>query len=806
MILNYLLIALRNAWRNKVYFLINLLGLAIGIASSVIILLFVLDELSYDRHNEHFEEIYRICIRGKIQGNEIEAALSNAPMGATLKSDYPEVEESARLYTFDGDPVVRFGDQVFIEENFYYADSTFFNVFTAPVVSGDPAGMLNRPNTIVLTEEIAMKYFGEEDPVGKMLFVGESEEQYEISGVVKAFPENSHFRFNMLGSMTSIYVAEVDRWLGNNNYTYIRLRKGSDPDVIESRFPDLIAQHMGAELEEILGLTMEEFFDSGNTYGYFLQPLKQIHLRSDLQFEINPGGSQSSVVMFSVIAIFLIIIASINFMNLATASGARRATEVGIRKVAGAEKRRLIWQFLSESFLITMLALVLAIVLVELFLPAFNNLADKNLILRSIGGWRLFAGLLLIGLFVGFSSGSYPAIFLSSFKPVDVLKSGAMRGSRGAGLRKVLVTFQFIVTIVLFICTLIVNGQMKYLQEKDLGFEKENLIVIDRAYVLDDQLEAFRQELLKNPSILNATYSSAVPGGLIGDNAYLPEGAESGETHAINNMWADWHFKEAYKLEIVEGRWFEEGNPTDSTALILNESAVKAFSFEDPLSKRLYTQFGDNTQVPRPIIGVIKDFHFQSLHQEVRPLVMQFIEGNKYQLSVRISGLETAKTMEYIEKTWVSFKEQQPIHMTFLEEDLAALYNNDEKASVVFSIFSILAIFIAALGLLGLASFSAAQRTKEVGIRKAMGASISSVLLTLSREFIWLILIATLAAWPLGYFIMKNWLQDFPVRIQLDPLVFIVSSLMAFFIAAVTVLLRVYQSASMNPVTSLRYE
>jgi len=806
MILNYLLIALRNAWRNKVYFLINLLGLAIGIASSVIILLFVLDELSYDRHNEHFDEIYRICIRGKIQGNEIEAALSNAPMGATLKSDYPEVEESARLYTFDGDPVVRFGDQVFIEEDFYYADSTFFNVFTASVLSGDPAGLLNRPNTIVLTGEIARKYFGEEDPVGKMLIVGERETQYEISGVVKAFPENSHFRFNMLGSMTSIHVADVDQWLGNNNYTYIRLIKGSDPDMVESRFPDLLAQHMGAELEEILGLTMEEFFSSGNSYGYFLQPLKHIHLRSDLQFEINPGGSQSSVVMFSVIAIFLIIIASINFMNLATASGAKRATEVGIRKVAGAEKRRLIWQFLAESFLITLLALVLAIVLVELFLPAFNNLADKNLKLNSIGGWRLFTGLLLIGLFVGFSSGSYPAIFLSSFKPVDVLKSGAMRGSRGAGLRKLLVTFQFIVTIVLFICTLIVNSQMNYLQVKDLGFDKENLVVIDRAYVLDNQLEAFRQELLKNPSILNATYSSAVPGGLIGDNAYLPEGAESGETHAINNIWADWHFKEAYNLELVEGRWFEEGIPTDSTALILNESAVKAFSFEDPLSKRLYTQFGDNTQVPLPIIGVVKDFHFQSLHQDVRPLVMQFIGGNKYQLSVRISELETAKTMEYIEKTWVSFKEQQPIHMTFLEEDLAALYNNDEKASVVFSIFSILAIFIAALGLLGLASFSAALRTKEVGIRKAMGASISSVLLTLSREFIWLILIATLAAWPLGYFIMKNWLQDFPVRIQLDPLVFIVSSLMAFFIAAVTVLLRVYQAASMNPVSSLRYE
>ncbi len=585
MILNYLLIALRNAWRNKVYFLINLLGLAIGIASSIIILLFVLDELSYDRHNEHFKEIYRLAIRGKIQGNEIEAALSNAPMGATLSSDFPEVENYTRLYTFDGDPIVRYGDEVFIEEDFYYADSTFFEVFTAPVVFGDPAGMLNRPNTLVLTEETARKYFGNEDPVGKMLIVGEREEQYEVSGVVKGFPENSHFRFNMLGSMTSIYLADVTRWLGNNNYTYIILREGKDPDVLETKFPDLVAQHMGTELEEILGLTMEEFFASGNSYGYFLQPLKDIHLKSDLQFEINPGGSQSSVIIFSVIAIFLIIIASINFMNLATASAAKRATEVGIRKVAGADKQRLVWQFLSESFLITILALILAIVFVELFLPGFNNLADKSLALNSIGSLKLFFGLLMIGLFVGFISGSYPALFLSSFKPVDVLKSGSMRGIRGAGLRKVLVTFQFIVTIVLFICTMIVNRQMNYLQVKDLGFEKENLVIIDRTHVLENQVEAFRQELLKNPSILQASYSSAVPGGLIGDNAYLPEGAESDQTHAINNMWTDWYFDECYKLEIVEGRWFEQGNSSDSSALILNEAAVKALSFEDPLKQ-----------------------------------------------------------------------------------------------------------------------------------------------------------------------------------------------------------------------------
>ena len=806
MVKNYLLIALRNAWRNKGYTLINLLGLAIGICSSIIILLFVLDELSFDRHNEHFKDIYRITIKGKIQGNEIEAALSNAPMGATLKSDFPEVEEFARLFTFDGDPIVRYENKVFIEENFYYADSTFFNVFTAPVVYGDPKGMLNRPNTVVLTEEMARKYFGDEDPVGKLLRVGQREQNFEVTGVVKGFPENSHFRFNMLGSMTSIYLADVNRWLGNNNYTYIRLRPGMDPAEPEAKFPDLIAQHMGTELEEILGLTMEEFFASGNTYGYSLQPLKDIHLNSDLQFEINPGGSKASVIIFSIIAVFLILIASINFMNLSTASASKRATEVGIRKVAGAERIRLRWQFITESFLTTLLAIVLAVVLVELFLPAFNNLAGKDLRLGSLGPMRVAIGVFLIGIFVGFASGSYPAFFLSSFKPVDVLKSGAMRGVRGSLLRRVLVTFQFVVTIVLFICTIVVNRQMKYLQDKDLGFDKENLVVIDRAYVLEEQIGAFRQELLKNPAISDVSVSSAVPGGLIGDNAFLPEGASNNETHAINNIWADWFFHDTYALEMVEGRWFDLENPTDSFALIISESAAKALSFEDPLNERLYTQFGEETEHPHPIIGVVKDFHFQSLHQEIRPLVIQFNRENFFQMSVRISENNTGLTVQYIEEIWTSFMEEQPIHMTFLEEDLDQLYDNENKTAAVFNIFSVLAIFIAALGLLGLASFSSGQRTKEVGIRKAMGASISSVLIVLSREFIWLILLATLAAWPLGYFFMKDWLQDYPSRISLEPRVFLVSTLMAFLIAAITVLLRVYQTASMNPVKSLRYE
>ncbi|MEN8228640.1 MAG: ABC transporter permease [Bacteroidota bacterium] len=806
MVKNYILIALRNAWRNKGYTFINLLGLAIGIASSIIILLFVVDELGYDRHNEHFKDIYRIYIRGKIQGNEMEAALSNAPMGATLKADYPEVKDFTRLFTFDGDPIVRFEDKVFIEENFYFADSTFFNLFTAPAIFGDPRQMLNRPNTVVLTEEIARKYFGSEDPVGKMLQVGQREGNFEVTGVVKGLPENSHFRFNMLGSMTSIYLADHTRWLGNNNYTYLLLEEGTNPTELETRFPGLIETHMGPELEEMLGLSMEEFFSSGNKYGYFLQPLKDIHLQSDLQFEINPGGSRTSVIIFSVIAIFLIIIASINFMNLATASAAKRATEVGIRKVAGAGKHRLVWQFLTESFLTSILAIVLAIVLVELFLPGFNNMTGKSLQLVSIGISYLLVGLLLIGIIVGFASGSYPAFFLSSFKPVDVLKSGAMRGIRGSSLRSILVTFQFIITIVLFICTIVINRQMNYIQNKELGFNKENLVVIDRAAALGDQQDAFRQELMKNPSIRQVSGSSAVPGGLIGDNAYLPEGAGTDETHAISNIFTDWNFMETYELELIEGRWFQEDNPTDSFAIIINEAAVRALGFEDPLNKRLFAQLGDESEDPQPIIGVVKDFNYQSLHQEIRPLVIQFAKYRIFQLSVRISGNKTAETLAYIEKTWNSFMEEQPVHMTFLEEDLSALYNNDEKTATIFSIFSILAIFIASLGLLGLASFSAAQRTKEVGIRKAMGASISSVLFTLSREFVWLILFATLAAWPIGYFFMKDWLQDYPVRVNLEPMIFVISTLFALIIAAITVVLRVYQAASTNPVRSLRYE
>jgi len=805
MLKNYLIVAWRNILRNKGYTIINTLGLAIGIASSILILLFVMDELSFDRHNENFKNIYRINVRGKIQGSEMEAALSNAPMGPTLVADFPEVTAYTRLFTFDANPIVRYGENVFIENKFYYADSSFFDVFTAPAIQGDPNNMLNRPNTVVLTEETARKYFGDEDPIGKILKVGEEEEPYEVTGIVKGFPANSHFTFDMLASMESIWIAQHPYWLGNNNYTYIVLRDDADPDALEAKFPELIKMHMGPQLEQMLGLTMDEFLNSGNEYGYFLTPMKDFHLKSDLQFEIEPGGSMTSVYIFSIIAVFLILIAAINFMNLATASSARRAVEVGMKKVAGASRKKLIWQFLSESMVITFMSLVLAVILVELFLPAFNNLSGKSMVFNIVGNHSMLPALILIGLFVGFVSGSYPAFFLSSYKPVNVLKGNLVAGKGGRYLRSILVTLQFTITISLFISTFVVNRQMHYIQKKDLGFNQKNLVVIERAYALGSQQEAFRQELLKNPDIVQVSASQEVPGGLIGDNAYLPVGASTDETHAINNMRVDPYFMETYGLELVEGRFFSVDQPTDTFALLLNQAAVRALGFENPLEEQLITNLGEESE-PLKVIGVVKDFNFQSLHQEIRPLILRYLPWSAYMYSIRISGQNTRSTVDYITSKWDEFVEDQPIVMSFLEDDLNKLYSNEQKTATIFTIFSILAIFIASLGLLGLASFSAAQRTKEVGVRKAMGASVGSVLVTLSRETVWLVLFATLISWPLGYFFMKDWLQNFASRIELAPIYFIISTLLAFIIAIITVTLRVYQAASANPVKSLRYE
>jgi putative ABC transport system permease protein len=804
MLKNYFVTAIRNLLKYKGYALINMIGLAIGIASSILIFLYVQDEWSYDRFNEKFDRIYRVYLKGKIQGNEMAIAVTNAPIGPTMVAEFPEVEQYTRLFTFTGNPLVRYEDKAFVESKFYFADSTFFDVFTCPVISSASEKMLNKPKTVVITEEMAKKYFGNGEAIGKVLEIGDDRQTFEVVGVVKGFPKNAHFTFNILASMSTTDFARNTIWLSNNNSTYIVLKKGTPYKTVEDKIPDMMAKYLGPQLQQFVGVTLEEFRQGGNTYGYFLQPLKDIHLRSDLQYEIEPGGSITTVYIFSIIALFIIIIASINFMNLSTARASTRAQEVGVRKVVGSDKSKLVFQFLAESLIITFISLVIAVLLVELCMPSFNHLTGKDLVF-SLGKNSILVPVLLgLLLFIGLLSGSYPAFFLASFQPVKVLKGQMKTGMKGGWLRSILVVLQFSITIALLVSTIVVFLQLRFINRKDLGFDKKDVVLVERAYAIKDKKEAFRQELLKNPKIVSVSYSNFVPGSILGNTAYVPEGASARETNALNIFFADPEFQGTYALSMEEGRWFNEKTPTDSHAVVINEATVKALGFDHPLSSRLIQLGGDS--IPFPIIGVVKDFHYQSLHQEIKPLVIHFDPGYLNWISIKIRPEDRNETMKFIEKTWREFAPEQPVFQEFLDDYLATAYKANESTGLIFSIFSILAIFIATLGLLGLASFSAEQRTKEVGVRKVHGASVFKVMVIFTKEVLWLMFFATLIAWPLSYFFMKDWLQDFAFRIKLSPLIFLLSTLIALFIALVTVSTRAYRAAIVNPAQSLRYE
>ncbi|HDR90070.1 MAG TPA: FtsX-like permease family protein [Bacteroidetes bacterium] len=801
---NYWTTSVRNLLRYKGYAFINIAGLGIGIATAVLIFLYVQDELSYDRHNRNFDRIYRIILKGKIQSNEINGAISNAPVGPAMVRELPGVENYTRLFTFAGEPVVRYGEHSIVERKFYYADSTFFDVFTAPVVKGNRNEFLKRPQTLVLTEETAEKYFGEEDPVGKILEVGEDRTAFEVVGVVKGFPKNSHFTFDMLGAGSTIFSNQNEFWISNNNYTYVTLREEASAGEVQEQLNKLVRKYVGPQMEQFIGVTLEEMEEAGQYYGYFLQPLKDIHLRSDLQFEIEPGGSMATVIIFSLIAVFIIVIASINFMNLATARSSIRAHEVGIRKVVGSARYQLIGQFISESVIMSLFSLLLAIVLIILFMPAFNQFTGKSLDFELLKNPMLLPVLLVVWLVVGFLSGTYPAFFLASFQPVKVLKGKFKAGMKSGIMRSILVVFQFTITIVLFISTFIVFRQMNYISRKDLGFNKENLLLIQRTYILGESAEAFRQEVNKIPGVTGSSYSNTFPGEIFGNTAFVPEGSAASQTHALNFMITDEYFDDVYELEMVEGRWFSPEMPSDSNALVINEAAARALGFEDPLQHRMIL-LGENN-LPLQIVGVVKDFHYETLHQTIKPLVIGRMYDARTNLNIRIRPENRQAILEAIQAEWQNMASNQPLSYTFLDDSLAGKYDSERSTGMIFGSFSLLAIIIASMGLLGLASFSADQRTREIGIRKVMGASVQRIMGILSKEILWLVLIATVIAWPLAWYFMKDWLQNFAFRIDLEIWVFVGATLLAFLIALLTVSAKTWKAAQTNPAEALRYE
>jgi len=799
--------SIRSFSRQKGYVFINILGLSIGIACSLLISLYVMHELSYDTFNDKSDRIYRIILDGKIGGQEVQASSTATPIGPTMLQEFPEVEDYTRL-NIEGETIIKFEDKNFTEDKFVEADSSFFKIFTIPLVKGDIITVLDAPYKVAISESTAKKIFGKTDPMDKMLRIGNDTALYKVTGVFQDIPGNSHFEANIIGSFITNRRANDNQWLSNSFNTYLLLKPGTNYKDVNSKIPEMIEKYVGPLILQFLGISLDDFFSQGNKYTLFLQPLLDIHLQPEIQQDTKPANDPKYLYIFASIAILIIIIAAINFMNLSTAQAARRAKEVGIKKVSGSSKGLLIRQFLTECMILDGLRGRIAIFTIEISLHAFNNLLQVNLELNFIDKWFIIPALIFIAFFVGLLAGSYPAFYLSSFKPVLVLKGNLKDSMKNGKLRSVLVVLQFSISIILIVGTTIMFRQIHYMQNKDLGFDKEQLLVIRRAEVIGKQIKSFKADLLQVSGVLKVTASTAIPAHNNNNNGYLVEGRKD-ETLLLETNWVDYDYLETFGLKISEGRFFDKNFPSDERACIINERAVKHYNFSPVLETR-FIGHEDNTDSIYyvPVIGVVKDFHFRSLQTEITPYIFHFKDENTNWgfITVKISANSINKTILGIETIWKDFSGNEPMQYFFLDESYNNLYKEEARNSKLAIIFTILAIFIATLGLFGLTSFTVEQRTKEIGIRKAMGASISNIFYLISKEIILLISISTVIAWPFIYYVGNNWLQNYHYRINLNVFDFIIGFIVAIVIALITISFRTIKSARVNPAVSLKYE
>ncbi len=797
MIKNYLKIAFRNIKKHKSYSFINISGLAIGMACCFFIILFVQDELSYDRYHEKADRIYRLVDSLDVPGDfSMHVALSSAPFAPTLKNDFPEVEDAVRFF-LGRRRMVSYEDKKYYEDGLIFADTSLFNVFTFPLIQGDPNTALEAPNTLVISERIALKYFGTGEAMNKTLKINDQE--FQVTGVMKEMPKNSHFHADMFASLKTLeknpalQKSYFQDWVRHEFYTYLLLQKGYPPEKLQAKLPGFIEKYAASQIKTVLGGTLSSR----------LQPLKSIHLYSNLQLEISPNSDIKYVTIFSVIALFILLIACVNFMNLATARSANRSKEVGLRKVVGANRYQVIKQFLGESLLFTFFALLLALILLMIALPLFNSLTGKEIEVNLLNNFVVLGSVVIILVFVGLASGSYPAFFISRYQPASVLKSSPRVGSTKSFLRKALVVLQFSISIILIISTVVVLDQLDFLRNRKLGFDKEHVVVVPiRDKTIRTNAEAIKADLMRNPGILNATITIGVPGGIIAGDAIQLVTEEGKKTLTVRMIYTDHDYLKTMGMEIVKGRDFSKDMSTDSTeAFIVNEAAVREFQLENPLE----TRFEWHKKKGR-VIGVVKDFQFQSLREEINPLIIHIWTSDTYVFAMRIRPENIPGTLAFIENKWRELDPAHPFEYSFMDETFDRIYRSEEKLSQIFSVFSFLAIFIASLGLFGLALYMVEQRTKEIGIRKVLGASIGRIFVLLSREFALLVLVANLFAWPAAYFFMHGWLQNFTYRVNIAPWIFVLSAVLAFAIAMLTISFQAVKAAMADPVDSLRYE
>ncbi|NOR12092.1 MAG: FtsX-like permease family protein [Candidatus Aminicenantes bacterium] len=801
MLRNYLKTTFRNLKRQKTQSTINILGLAIGLTCCILILLFVRDELSFDRFHENHDRIYRVTRRWLNEDGAVSLHLAFVapPIGPLLKNDFPEIEHAVRIIGTGG-LLVSHGDTYFEEDLFFFAEEDVFDLFSFNMIKGDPSSALTDPLTVVITEEMAHKYFGSEDPIGSTMRVeaGGQAADLKVTGVITSLPHNSHFHVDFLGSFKTYEAIvgddELQSWRSNNYATYLLMPENYDINLLKQQLNPFIDRHMDERMSQRTQL--------------ILQPLTAIHLHSHLDSEIEPNSDITYVYIFSVIAFFVLMIAAINFMNLSTARSSHRAKEVGLRKVVGANRSQLIKQFLSESLLTSFAGLAVSLILVKLLLPRFNQFIDRELVLNLSENMALPAGLIVVAVFVGIVSGLYPAVFLSSFKPSTVLKGTKEQRRRKLSLRTVLVVFQFAISIVLIICVGVVTSQLEYIRNKNLGFDKDQVVILPSSPRISSQLESVKTQLFENQNIISVSAAKRVPSGRLLDSsgARVIRGEKSGPIDfMIALLRVDHDYIPTFGMELAAGRNFSKEMPTDTTnAFILNETASREIGWSSP-QDAIGKEFGYGRQEGQ-IIGVVKDFHFESIHHTIAPIVMVLSSHSLNQVAVRISPNDIPGTMAFLQSKWQEFRPNYPFSYYFVDERFDQQYRSENKLLQLFGYFAFLAIFIACLGLFGLALFTAEQSIKEIGIRKVLGASVSSIVFLFSKEFSKWVLLANIIGWPVAYFAMMKWLANFAYRTSLNVWTFLLAGALALFIAILTVSYHSLKAAVADPVKALRYE
>ncbi|WP_194776826.1 ABC transporter permease [Pararhodonellum marinum] len=806
MLKNYFLTAWRIMGRQKAYTAINIMGFSLGIATFMLIVIYVVDELSYDKFHPDAENIYRISMHGRMSDNDFEVAMTPNPMAQALVDQVPEVEDAIRFGLFRTMPI-QYEDKTFTEPRMLASDPGFFDFFGFSLLEGNPETALVGPNKVVLTQSTAKKYFGEESPIGKIILRGSDKKETEVSGVMEDVPHHSHMAFDLILSGESWDYMKTTQWTSNNLYTYFKTYPDADLGNVQAALDNFVIKNFGPELEQFMGVSLDIFLDQGNKLGYQVMNIRDIHLRSDVQEEIKPTGSIQYLYIFGAVAFFIIIIACINFMNLSTARSANRAKEVGVRKTIGAKTSKLIGQFLSESILYSAISTFIALFLVLLALRPFNVLSGKSLGLGIFADPLIILSIIGFAIIVGILAGSYPAFYLTSFSPVNVLKGKIRSGAKRSNFRNGLVVFQFFISICLIISSLVVYQQLRYLQEKNLGFDKESVINLLHTRSLGQNAKAFKDELNGHTDFVAASFANRLPPNVDWNSVF--RNVETGQDFLCNLYFVDHEQAEAMGYKMADGRFFSRDFPSDTSAVIINETAFRQMGWKELDGAQRISGFWGNNDEPieRQVVGVIKDFNFESLKLNVRPLIITLGPEPNDEMAIKLSSGNVKEKITILENIWKKYSNGAAFEYSFVDANFEAQFRSEQKMGNIILVFTILAIGIACLGLFGLAAYTTEQRSKEISIRKALGASVTNLVTILSKDFTLLVLISFLFAGPLTYYLMNHyWLQNFPFRIEINVLWILLAGVLSIIIAWLTVSYQSFRTAARNPVDYLKNE